>query len=81
MQFVGGYAGLVALRGNAQDYDDVLVAMAGEADARRILRSQAGTRATSNESSLGPVMSWPVGEEPPATKQAPGSTKLAGEAN
>jgi len=68
MQYVGGYADLVALRGNEQDYADVLIAISGESDARRILRSQAGTRASAGGDSLGPVMSWPVGEEPPGEK-------------
>ena len=76
MKYVGGYESLVALRGNSRDWDDVLVAMRGEVDARRIVQSQGNaslrTVATGTPASGGggltPIMSWPVGEEPPGAQ-------------
>ncbi len=40
MDRVGGYCDYLALRERAQDYDDVLLALAGEADAAKILKMQ-----------------------------------------
>lgn len=38
MDRVGGYLGLLALEQDAHDYEDVLIAMVGESQARRIAR-------------------------------------------
>lgn len=44
MDRVGGYLAYVALESDARAYEDVLLVMAGEADARRVadLRQKAG---------------------------------------
>ena len=44
MDRVGGYLAFMALEADARAYEDVLIVMAGEVDARRIaeLRQKAG---------------------------------------
>ena len=42
MDRAGGYRDLLALEADARRYDDVLIVLAGEADARRIAEMGAG---------------------------------------
>lgn len=67
MDRVGGYASYVALRADARAYEDVMLAMAAEAKARRI-QKQRNERKTFGESEgLEPAYTWVNGEEPIAS--------------